>query len=237
MKTVEAKVLESVAMARSPSREGTTVPPIPSSPNIPTPVARKSPIAPETPAIPMSQPVPPVIPVSNNSSILAKQATADLAASAFGAAPAKPAQTSAPVAPKSTSDNNLESAPASQPLADEGKVDTQPPRSSEKVQPASSGSSKAKEIMNKENNPQFETLVLDVAHIIFGDNAPDINVRLVRMALETVWQNRAALQSIDAIAKEIARIIFGETNTSDLNVRLVKMALERSNSIALFKAA
>jgi hypothetical protein len=91
--------------------------------------------------------------------------------------------------------------------------------------------------MKKENNPQFDTLVLDVAHIIFGDNAPDINVRLVRMALEQVWQNRAELQTLDAIAKEIARIIFGETNTSDLNVRLVKMALERSNSIALFKAA
>jgi len=61
--------------------------------------------------------------------------------------------------------------------------------------------------------------------------------RLVRMALEQVWQNRAQLQSLDAIAREIARIIFGDTNTSDLNVRLVKMALERSNSIALFKAA
>jgi dihydroneopterin aldolase len=116
-------------------------------------------------------------------------------------------------------------------------VPTQPPRNSETVLPTSKGSSKAKEIMKKENNPQFETLVLDVANIIFGDNAPDINVRLVRMALETVWQNRAELQSIDAVAKEIARIIFGETNTSDLNVRLVKMALERSNSIALFKAA
>ena len=87
------------------------------------------------------------------------------------------------------------------------------------------------------NNQQFDTLVSDVANIIFGDNPPDINVRLVRMALETVWQNRANLQSIDDIAREIARIIFGETNTSDLNVRLVRMALERSNSIALFKAA
>lgn len=91
--------------------------------------------------------------------------------------------------------------------------------------------------MTKENNPQFETLVLDVTNIIFGDNAPEINVRLVRMALEQVWANRANLQSLDAIAREIARIIFGDTNTSDLNVRLVKMALERSNSIALFKAA
>jgi len=91
--------------------------------------------------------------------------------------------------------------------------------------------------MNKENNQQFETLVLDVAHIIFGDNAPDINIRLVRMALEQVWANRANLQSIDSIAREIARIIFGEASATDLNIRLVKMALERSNSIALFKAA
>jgi len=90
--------------------------------------------------------------------------------------------------------------------------------------------------MTKENNPQFDTLVMNVANIIFGDNAPDINVRLVRMALEQVWQNRAELQSLDAIAREISRIIFGET-TTDLNVRLVKMALESSNSIALFKAA
>ena len=57
------------------------------------------------------------------------------------------------------------------------------------------------------------------------------------MALEQVWQNRANLQSIDAIAREIARIIFGDTSATDLNVRLVRMALERSNSIALFKAA
>jgi len=91
--------------------------------------------------------------------------------------------------------------------------------------------------MNQETNQQFDTLVLDVAHIIFGDNAPDINVRLVRMALEQVWQNRANLESIDSIAREIARIIFGESSANELNTRLVKMALERSNSIALFKAA
>ena len=91
--------------------------------------------------------------------------------------------------------------------------------------------------MSKETNPQFDTLVLDVAKIIFGENAPEINVRLVRMALEQVWQNRAALQSLDAIAREIARIIFGDGNIPDLNIRLVRMALERSNSIALFKAA
>lgn len=91
--------------------------------------------------------------------------------------------------------------------------------------------------MNKENNQQFETLVLDVAHIIFGDNAPEINVRLVRMAMEQVWANRANLESIDSIAREIARIIFGENAATDLNIRLVRMALERSNSIALFKAA
>ena len=91
--------------------------------------------------------------------------------------------------------------------------------------------------MTKETNQQFETLVLDVANIIFGDNAPDINVRLVRMALEQVWQNRANLESVDSVAREIARIIFGENSASDLNTRLVRMALERSNSISLFKAA
>lgn len=91
--------------------------------------------------------------------------------------------------------------------------------------------------MNKETNQQFETLVLDVANIIFGDNAPEINLRLVRMAMEQVWANRANLQSVESIAREIARIIFGEANSSELNVRLVRMALERSNSIALFKAA
>jgi DNA-binding response OmpR family regulator len=238
MNTVEANVLESVAMSRSSASGGAIVPPMLSSPSIPAPVAKASPIAPEMPSIPMSLPVQPSVPVSNNSSISAQQATADLVANAFGATVEEPAQVTEPVAPVASNKNNLESAPASQPLADEGKVvPTQPPRNTEKVLTPSKGSSKAKETMNKENNPQFDTLVLDVAHIIFGDNAPDINVRLVRMALETVWQNRAELQSVDAIAKEIARIIFGETNTSDLNVRLVKMALERSNSIALFKAA
>jgi DNA-binding response OmpR family regulator len=132
----------------------------------------------------------------------------------------------------------LESVAQSRSLPNEGKVaPIQPPKNTEKALPLLNGSSKERQPMTKENNSQFDTLVLDVAQIIFGDNAPEINVRLVRMALETVWQNRAALQSIDDIAREIAKIIFGETNTSDLNVRLVRMALERSNSIALFKAA
>src|SRR5262249_50807592 len=131
----------------------------------------------------------------------------------------KPAEVK-PAAPKIS-----ESAAKSRPLADEGKVaHTQPPRATEPAAPASKGSSKDKKHMSKETNPQFETLVLDVAHIIFGDNAPDINVRLVRMALEQVWANRAELQSVDAIAKEIARIIFGDASASELNVRLVKMA-------------
>ncbi|HWD93211.1 MAG TPA: response regulator [Verrucomicrobiae bacterium] len=131
----------------------------------------------------------------------------------------------------------LESVAEPTPLSDEGVV-VSTPRNSEPALPASNGSSQEKKTMSKENNnPQFDTLVLDVAHIIFGDNAPEINVRLVRMALEQVWANRANLQSLDAIAKEIARIIFGDGATSDLNVRLVRMALERSNSIALFKAA
>jgi len=148
--------------------------------------------------------------------------------------PDRPIETPAPASKKN---KILESANESHRPANEGTVvPTQPSKTTETPLPDSNGSSKKKEIMNKENNPKFDTLVLDVAHIIFGDNAPDINVRLVRMALETVWQNRAELQSIDAIAREIARIIFGD-NTPDLNVRLVRMALERSNSIALFKAA
>jgi CheY-like chemotaxis protein len=149
-----------------------------------------------------------------------------------------PAGSLAGLETKTVESTTLESVAKSHPLSDEAPVvHTQPSRSSEPAVPISNGSSKENKTMNKESNPQFDTLVLDVAHIIFGDNAPDINVRLVRMALEQVWQNRANLQSLDAIAKEIARIIFGEGNTSDLNVRLVKMALERSNSIALFKAA
>jgi DNA-binding response OmpR family regulator len=143
----------------------------------------------------------------------------------------KPVESVKPLEPKT-----LESVAQIQPLSDEGVV-VPTPRSSEPALPASNGSSQEKKPMNKESNPQFDTLVMDVVNIIFGENAPDINVRLVRMALEQVWANRANLQSLDAIAKEIARIIFGEGATSDLNVRLVRMALERSNSIALFKAA
>ncbi|HXT39340.1 MAG TPA: hypothetical protein VN887_04895, partial [Candidatus Angelobacter sp.] len=130
----------------------------------------------------------------------------------------------------------LESVAKSHPSSDEGKA-TQPPRSNEPAVPTPKGNSKEKKPMSQETNQQFETLVLDVAHIIFGDNAPEINVRLVRMAMEQVWKNRANLQTLDSIAKEIARIIFGDGNASDLNVRLVKMALERSNSFELFKAA
>jgi hypothetical protein len=242
-------------MARTPSIEGVMA----ESLKLSEPVAKAPPmtpiITPEVIAIPMSQPVIPaiptsqpvesVIPVSKSESISPSVSTADLVAKAFELPPAPPAPVSDPIIPVSEpaapvleNKENLESVPASRPLPDEGKVvSEQPAQGSETVLPKPNSSNKAKEPMNKVNNPQFETLVLDVAHIIFGDNAPDINVRLVRMALEQVWQNRAELQSLDAIAKEIARIIFGESNTSDLNVRLVKMALERSNSIALFKAA
>jgi DNA-binding response OmpR family regulator len=234
MKTVEANVLESVAMSGTPSSDSIKV----ESLKMSEPVAKASPVTPQIPPIPASVPAMPVHPVSNGEPISSSAAMADLVDKAFSAMPAKPAHTSESVPPISRNNHDLESVPASRPLPDDGKVvPTQPAKSSETVLPPSNGSSKAKQPMNKENNPQFETLVLDVAHIIFGDNAPDINVRLVRMALEQVWQNRAALQSLDAIAKEIARIIFGDSNTSDLNVRLVKMALERSNSIALFKAA
>lgn len=114
-------------------------------------------------------------------------------------------------------------------------VPAQPAPQTEPALPASNGSSKNDTLMSKD--PQFDILVTDVANIIFGENAPEINVRLVRMALDQVWQNRANLKSIESVAREIARIIFGDANATDLNVRLVKMALERSNSIALFKAA
>jgi DNA-binding response OmpR family regulator len=247
MKTVEANVLESVAMSRTPASESALVEPL----KFTEPMAKASPVVPEIPSIPLSKPIEPVLPVSpalpaspalpvsNRESISASAATSDLVDEAFAAPAAPPAPVSEPVPPVSSSHEILESVPASRPLPDEGTVVIPPPpvQSSETETPKTTGSSKVKEPMKKENNPQFETLVLDVAHIIFGDNAPEINVRLVRMALEQVWQNRAELQTLDAIAKEIARIIFGETNTSDLNVRLVKMALERSNSIALFKAA
>jgi len=206
-RTVEANVLESVAKAASITEE---LPPI-KMPAISSPIIS----APAQPAVPASISHSPVEPVAK--------------------AP-EPALVSEPVLP--VANTILESEPAAPSPSNKATVvPTQPPQRSEPVPPAPNGSTKESESMNKENNQQFETLVLDVAHIIFGDNAPDINVRLVRMALEQVWKNRSELQTLDAIAREIARIIFGETNTSDLNVRLVKMALERSNSIALFKAA
>jgi hypothetical protein len=150
-----------------------------------------------------------------------------------------PASPVAELAMNAVESETLEPVAQSHPLSDEGVVvPAQTPACSEPALPTSTGSSQQnKTIMSKEKNQQFDTLVLDVAQIIFGENAPEINVRLVRMALEQVWQNRAALQSLDAIAREIARIIFGDGNISDLNIRLVRMALERSNSIALFKAA
>ena len=224
MKTVEAKVLEQVAARRLPTPEI-------AAPTLPSPKIE----------------MPPAVPNGNGfnghgSSDDKTFADAPVShaqpteSTVISTEPARALETAAPM-PTLKKDKILESAAKSQALPNEGKVvPTQPPETIEKPLPPAKGSSKEKQPMNKENNPQFDTLVLDVAHIIFGDNAPDINVRLVRMALETVWQNRSELQSIDAIAREIARIIFGD-NTPDLNVRLVRMALERSNSIALFKAA
>lgn len=169
---------------------------------------------------------------------LKSEATKALAAALQPATPAPAPAVQQPAAkapePKPVSASVAPSAP----LPEKNKVvPTQPSRTTQPAAALSSGSSKPNKPMTKETNQQFETLVLDVAHIIFGDNAPDINVRLVRMALEQVWQNRANLESIDSVAREIARIIFGEGSASDLNTRLVRMALERSNSIALFKAA
>jgi CheY-like chemotaxis protein len=232
-KTIEANVLESVAKAHSV----TTEPPAIKMPAISLPVEPAAPIftspQPVEPVAKTPEPMKEITPVARTAETVAKAPavaadTGELVAKAF-----EPARVSEPVKSKI-----LESEPAAPSLSNERTVvPTQPPQSSEPVLPAPNGSSKHIEPMNKENNPQFETLVHDVAQIIFGDNAPDINVRLVRMALEQVWKNRSELQSLDAVAREIARIIFGESNTSDLNVRLVKMALERSNSIALFKAA
>lgn len=170
---------------------------------------------------------------------LKSEATKALAAALQPATPAPVPAVKQPAAkapePKPVSASVAPSAP----LPEKNKVvPTQPSRTTQPAAALSSGSSsKPNKPMTKETNQQFETLVLDVAHIIFGDNAPDINVRLVRMALEQVWQNRANLESIDSVAREIARIIFGEASASELNTRLVRMALERSNSIALFKAA
>ena len=213
-KTVEANILESVAKAASVTEAVSPIKmPAFASPVIPPPAQS---------AIPSSIGASPVETFAKAPEPIAK-------------AP-EPAPVSEPVRP--VENKILENEPAAPSASNKATVvPTQPPQHSEPVLPAPNGSSKESESMNKENNPQFDTLVLDVAHIIFGDNAPDINVRLVRMALEQVWKNRSELQSLDAIAREIARIIFGETSTSDLNVRLVKMALERSNSIALFKAA
>ena len=235
--TIEANVLESVAKARSVTSE----PPAIQMPAITMPLS--TPVQPAVTISPSPQPVEPMAkspepmqvaePVTRIAEPMAKAPevaaeTSELVAKAFASA-----QVGEPVENKI-----LESEPAAPSLSNERTVvPTQPPQRSEPVLPAPNGSSQTSESMNKENNPQFETLVHDVAQIIFGDNAPDINVRLVRMALEQVWKNRSELQSLDAVAREIARIIFGESNTSDLNVRLVKMALERSNSIALFKAA
>lgn len=169
---------------------------------------------------------------------LKPEATKALAAALQPATPASAPAVQKPPAKAPESKPVLESVAPSRPLPEKSNVvPTQPSRTTQPATTPSGAGSKSNKPMTKETNQQFETLVLDVAHIIFGDNAPDINVRLVRMALEQVWQNRANLESIDSIAREIARIIFGEASASDLNVRLVRMALERSNSIALFKAA
>lgn len=216
--------------AAKPVQPATPVPAQPATPAPAQPVAEKP--AQSTAATPA--PAAPVTPVQPAAAAPAKPAVPPPAppAAAPAAKPATPATPPAPAKPLSES-------AGPRPLPEKGPVvptPAQPPRT---TQPAAAPSIRASKQnpMNKETNQQFETLVLDVAHIIFGDNAPDINVRLVRMALEQVWANRANLESIDSIAREIARIIFGESSANELNIRLVRMALERSNSIALFKAA
>lgn len=81
--------------------------------------------------------------------------------------------------------------------------------------------------MKIEKNARFEMLVNEVSQLIFGTTATDLNQRLVRMALEQTCKDGAAPQSFETVAAQVARLIFGDTNTSELNVRLVRMALER----------
>lgn len=205
---------------------------LPALPAIPIPVA-----APE-PSIVEAKIKAPASESSTPAVALKSEAAQALAAALKPSAPIPAPQIEKPAVKAVESKPILESVAPSRPLPEKAAVvPTQPPRISQPAAPLSTGGSKISKTMNKETNQQFDSLVLDVAHIIFGDNAPEINVRLVRMALEQVWQNRANLESIDSIAREIARIIFGETSATELNVRLVRMALEHSNSIALFKAA
>src|SRR6185437_9416680 len=130
------------------------------TPSIPVPAA--------TPVAPIPAPLPPPIAA---------------AAPVTPVAPLPSSEEAPEPASKGSDKKNktLENVAAKQPSSDKGQVvPNQPPKTNEPPPPAKSGSSKERQSMTKENNPQFDTLVLDVAHIIFGDNAPDINVRLVR---------------------------------------------------------
>lgn len=191
----------------------------------------------ETPRTETPKVEPPKIETPTPALAMKPEAAKSLSEAMKPSAPSPAPQIEKP-AKASKSKPHSESAAKARPLPEKETVaTTQPTRTTQPTPPLSNGGSKPIKPMNKETNQQFETLVLDVANIIFGDNAPEINLRLVRMAMEQVWANRANLQSVESIAREIARIIFGEANSSELNVRLVRMALERSNSIALFKAA
>ena len=86
-----------------------------------------------------------------------------------------------------------------------------------------------------ENGRFFEKFTEDLARIIFDDNVPDMNVRLIRIALErhNVPELLAARHgakaveannSFDTVVREVSRLIFGD-QVSDMHVRLTHIAL------------
>ena len=82
--------------------------------------------------------------------------------------------------------------------------------------------------METKNKSAFDEAAQGVARIIFGDeNITDMNVRLIRIALERY--NVPGMQNFDEVAQGVTRIIFGDGNITDMNVRLTRIALERYN--------
>jgi DNA-binding response OmpR family regulator len=66
-----------------------------------------------------------------------------------------------------------------------GAPPTSPPEAMPSASKADSDNRRQNNIMNSEQNTPFDKIVLEVAKIIFGDNnLTDLNLRLVRMALE-----------------------------------------------------
>ncbi|HEU6448391.1 MAG TPA: response regulator [Verrucomicrobiae bacterium] len=86
-------------------------------------------------------------------------------------------------------------------------------------------------------NPTTESmnkLVVEVARIIFGDDAlSEMNVRLTRIALDRynvpqILGTKSA-ESLNDISREISRIVFGDEQISEMHQRLMRIALERYN--------